>query len=170
MNQYTHLDIPYVPTHDRKNIIFPILVSSALKMITSLLVVNFFKTWRERERMYMAHHSCQALSLLRSDTHYTSLHWVCQRHWSLSLSWLSRKEPFCLDLLRWCFLSDHMHIAHYPHFDYFFCFLSFWLWSTTSGLFITNLFITNIDWFEWSLPGMFWKKDASSKLASGFPG
>lgn len=50
MNQYTHLDIPYVPTHDRKNIIFPILVSSALKMITSFLVVNFFKTWRERGR------------------------------------------------------------------------------------------------------------------------
>lgn len=63
-----------------------------------------------------------------------------------------------------------VHIAHYPHFDYFFCFLSFWFWSTTSGLFITNLFITNIDWFEWSLPGMFWKKDASGKLASGFPG
>lgn len=108
-NQYTHLDIPYVPTHDRKNVIFPILVSSALKMITSSLVVNFFKRWREskKERRYMAHHSCQALSLYPSDSHYTSLQWVCQRHWSLSLSWLSRQEPFCLDLLQWCIFSDH---------------------------------------------------------------
>lgn len=110
MNQYTHLDIPYVPTHDRKNIIFPILVSSALKMITSFLVVNFFKTWRERGRKNGCTWLIIAVRLYNFSIQILITHLCNGSVKDIGLCLYpdsAEKSIFCLDLLRWCILSDY---------------------------------------------------------------